>query len=105
MRPGRETYSGVDTFPSQLLYLYQYIEDIYFFEVNTKYISSNVFKISLILQVRSTNEIADIFIIWDETFLVHVFTEKRNFSSYFTAKGKIIFFSSHFSLIFMGKPV
>ena len=38
-----------------------YIEDIYFFEVNTKYISSNAFKISLISRVRSTNEIADIF--------------------------------------------
>ena len=39
----------------------RYIEDIYFFEVNTKYISSNVLKISAILRVRSTSEIADIF--------------------------------------------
>ena len=39
----------------------QYIEDIYFFEVNTKYISSNVLKISVISRVRSTSEIADIF--------------------------------------------
>ena len=31
-----------------------YIEDIYFFEVNTKYISSNVSKISVISQVHST---------------------------------------------------
>ena len=37
------------------------IEDIYFFEVNTKYISSNVLKISVISRVRSTSEIADIF--------------------------------------------
>ena len=37
------------------------IEDIYFFEVNTKYISSNVLKISVILRVRSMSEIADIF--------------------------------------------
>ena len=37
------------------------IEDIYFFEVNTKYISLNVLKISAISQVRSTSEIADIF--------------------------------------------
>ena len=36
-------------------------EDIYFFEVNTKYISSNVLKISVISQVHSTSEIADIF--------------------------------------------
>ena len=33
----------------------------YFFEVNTKYISSNVLKISEISRVRSTSEIADIF--------------------------------------------
>ena len=39
----------------------EYIEDIYFFEVNTKYISSNVLKISEISRVRSTSEIADIF--------------------------------------------
>ena len=38
-----------------------YIEDIYFFSVNTKYISSNVLKISEISRVRSTSEIADIF--------------------------------------------
>ena len=39
----------------------EYTEDIYFFEVNTKYISSNVLKISEISRVRSTSEIADIF--------------------------------------------
>ena len=38
-----------------------YIEDIYFFEVNTKYISSNVLKISAFSRVRSTSEIDDIF--------------------------------------------
>ena len=31
----------------------------YFFEVNTKYISSNVLKISVISPVRSTSEIGD----------------------------------------------
>ena len=31
------------------------------FEVNTKYISSNVLKISVISRVRSANEIADLF--------------------------------------------
>ena len=46
-------------------------EDIYSFEVNTKYISSNVLKIS----VRSTSEIADISNTFDEIFLV--FTEKK----------------------------
>ena len=51
------------------------IEDIYFFEVNTKYISSNVLKISVISRVCSTSEIADIFNTQDEIFLV--FTEKK----------------------------
>ena len=40
---------------------YGYMEDIYFFEVNTKYISSNVLKISVISRVRSTSENVDIF--------------------------------------------
>ena len=35
------------------------IEDIYFFEVNIKYISSNVLKMSVISRVRSTSVIAD----------------------------------------------
>ena len=38
-----------------------YMEDICFFEVNTKYISSNVLKISVISRVRGMSEIADIF--------------------------------------------
>ena len=43
-------------------YTEQNIEDIYFFEVNNKYISSNVLKkITVISRVRSTKEIADIF--------------------------------------------
>ena len=37
------------------------IEDIYFFEVITKYISSYVLKIPVISRVGSTSEIADIF--------------------------------------------
>ena len=50
------------------------IEDIYFFEVNTKYIS-NVLKISAFSRVHNTSEIEDIFSTWDEIFLV--FTEKN----------------------------
>ena len=42
--------------------------------MNTKYISSNVLKISVISRVRSTSEIADIFNTFDEIFLV--FAEK-----------------------------
>ena len=37
------------------------IGDIYFSEVNTNYIPSNVLKISVISRVPSTSEIADIF--------------------------------------------
>ena len=51
------------------------IEDIYFFEVNTKCISSNVLKISVISRVRSTNKITDICKTFDELALV--FTEKN----------------------------
>ena len=48
----------------------KYIEDIYFFEVSTKYISSNVLKMSAFSRdsVRSTTEIDDIFNTWDEIF-------------------------------------
>ena len=42
----------------------------------TKYISSNVLKISVISRVHSTSEIADIFNTWDEVFLV--FTKKKS---------------------------
>ena len=53
----------------------KYTEDIYFFELNTKYISSDVLKISVISRVRSTSEIAEIFNTRDEIFLA--FTEKK----------------------------
>ena len=54
------------------------IEDIYFFEVNTKYILSNVLKISVISRVHSKSKIADIFNTLNEIFLV--LTEKSKFS-------------------------
>ena len=38
-----------------------YIEDMYFFEVNTKYISSNVLEVSVISRVHSTSETSEIF--------------------------------------------
>ena len=47
-------------FPGNLKYLKE-IEDIYFFEVNTEYISSNVMKISVNPRVRSTSGISEIF--------------------------------------------
>ena len=67
------------------------IADIYFFEVNTKYISSNVLKISVISRVRSTSEISDIFSTWDEIFLV--FTKKKiKFSFIFSVQRKNLTF-------------
>ena len=60
----------------------QYIEDIYFSEVNTKYISSSVLKTSEFSRVHSTVENSDVFKSRDEIYLV--FTEKKSkFSFYF----------------------
>ena len=49
----------------------QYIEDIYFFEVNTKYISSSALKTSECSQVHSTSENFDVFNTWDDIYLVY----------------------------------
>ena len=66
----------------QLKYLSLYnIEDIYFFEVNTKYISSNVLKTSEFSCVRSTNENFNVFNSRDEMYLV--IPKKSKFSFYF----------------------
>ena len=51
------------------------IEDIYFFEVNTKYISSSVLKTSEFSRVHSTSENFDVFNSRDDIYLV--FTEKN----------------------------
>ena len=48
---------------------------IYFFSVNTKYISSHVLKISVTPLVLRTREISDIFNTFDEIYLVS--TEKK----------------------------
>ena len=52
-----------------------YIEDIYFFEVNTKYISLSISKTSELLRVRSTSENSDVFNSHDEIYLV--FAKKK----------------------------
>ena len=54
---------------------HQYIEDIYFFEVNTKYISSSELKTSKFSRLRSTSENLDVFKSRDEIYLV--FTDKK----------------------------
>ena len=52
-----------------------YIEDIYFFEVNTKYISSSELKTTQFSRVHSTSENLDVFKSRDEIYLV--FTDKK----------------------------
>ena len=52
-----------------------YIEDICFFEVNTKHISSSELKTSKFSRVRSTSENLDVFKSRDEIYLV--FTDKK----------------------------
>ena len=54
---------------------HKYIEDICFFEVNTKYISSSELKTSEFSRVRSTSENFYVFNSRDEIYLV--FTEKK----------------------------
>ena len=59
-----------------ITWLYKkYIEDIYFFEVNTKYISSSELKTSKFSRVRSTSENLDVFKSRVEIYLV--FTDKK----------------------------
>ena len=58
------------------------IEDIYFLEVNTKYISSSVLKTSEISRVHSTSENSDDFNSHDEIYLA--FTEKKSKFSFYT---------------------
>ena len=52
-----------------------YIEDIYFFEVNSKHISSSELKTSKFSRVRITSENLDVFKSRDEIYLV--FTDKK----------------------------
>ena len=60
----------------------RYIEDISFFEVNTKYISSSVLKTSKFSQVCSMSENFDVFNSRDDRYLV--FTEKGDFFIFYT---------------------
>ena len=75
-----------------LQYLRKYSEDIYFFEVNTKYISPSALKTSEFLRVRSTSENFDVYNSRNDVYLV--FTEKINFLF-------ILYFLEDLRLIFM----
>ena len=64
----------------------RYIEDICFFEVNTKYISSSELKTSEFSRVRSTSENFYVFNSRDEIYLV--FTDKKQiFFLFYTIHG------------------
>ena len=81
--------------------LIKYIEDICFFSVNTKYISSSELKTSEFSRVRSTSEYFYVFDSRDEIYLV--FTEKkRKFSFYFIQYTGIFLFTKQ--AVKMRKP-
>ena len=63
------------------------IEDIYFFEANTKYISSNMMKISVNFRVRNTSDISDIFN--TEMKYFWYLPKKGKFSFYFFSPGEL----------------
>ena len=63
------------SYASKFISMWSKIDEFYFFEMNTKFISLNVLKISAISRVRSTSVIADIFNTRGEIFLV--LTEKK----------------------------
>ena len=65
-----------DAFMSKCEDHLKYIEDICFFEVNTKYISSSESKTSEFSRVRSTSENFYVFNSRDEIYLV--FAEKKS---------------------------
>ena len=66
--------------------MFEYIEDICFFEVNTKYISSSELKTSEFSRVLSTSENFDVFNSRDEIYLV--FTSKKQiFFLFYTLHG------------------
>ena len=69
---GKPTICEAD---QRLYFRYTDIEDIYFFEVNTKYISSSELKTSKFSRVRSTSENLDVLKSRDEIYLV--FTDKK----------------------------
>ena len=79
---------------------YEYIEDIYFFEVNTKYIPSSELKTSKFSRVRSTSENLDVFKSRDEIYLI--FTDKSKFSFYFIQYTGIFLFTKQ--AVKMQKP-
>ena len=73
VEPGRKPHCWFSHDAAQIIL--EYIEDIYFFEVNTKYISSSELKTSKFSRVRSTSENIDVFKSRDEIYLV--FTDKK----------------------------
>ena len=66
------------------LFVFRFIEDIFFLEVNTKYISSILLKTSEFSWVRSTSENFDVLKSWDDIYLVFNEEEKKSFYLIYT---------------------
>ena len=90
------------SYPPSPLYIPHCIEDIYFFEVNTKYISSSELKTSQFSRVRSTSENLDVFKSRDEIYLVQYLPIKSTFSFYFIQYTGIFLFTKQ--AVKMQKP-
>ena len=69
------SFTNLYIIKKKIIFFVMNIEDIYFFEVNTKYISSSVLKTSEFSRVRSKSENSDVFNSRDEIYLV--FTENK----------------------------
>ena len=80
----------------------KYIEDIYFFEVNTKYISSSELKTSKFSRVRSTSENFDVFKSRDIMKYIWHLPIKSKFSFYFIQYTGIFLFTKQ--AVKMQKP-
>ena len=73
----------------------KYIEDIFFFEVNTKYISLDALKISVISRVKLL-----IFSTHEMKYICGIYRKKVHFLFILSVKG-IKLFSSYFSKILL----
>ena len=78
------------------------IEDIYFFEVNIKYISSSELKTSKFSRVRSTSENLDVFKSRDEIYYIWYLPIRSKFSFYFIQYTGIFLFTKQ--AVKMQKP-
>ena len=83
----------------------KYLKNIYFFEVNTKYISWNVMKMSATSRVRSTSENVDYF---NTRYVIFLgFTEKKSdffFILFFFKKLLLCYFFFFLQIFLISMP-